>query len=144
MALFIPAWFIGSLPLRYSFDKTIALHDQQHINMSLPEDQPILCQRCRTVITTKAAAIELAGQHAHQLINPAGVTYEVVLYREANCQVQGPPTPEHTWFAGFTWQIALCGHCSAHLGWLYTKPESLGFYGLIKSQLMFGKSGKIK
>jgi hypothetical protein len=144
MALFIPPWFSLSLPLRYAFDKTTALHDQPHDNISLSEDQPILCQQCRTVITTATAAIELAGQHAHRLTNPADVTFEVVLYREANCVAQGPPTWEHSWFTGFAWQLALCGRCAMHLGWLYTKPESLGFYGLIKTQLVFGKNGKIK
>lgn len=142
MALFIPPWFTWSLPLRYAFDNTLALQDAQQRTPSLPEDQLILCQQCRSVITRATAAIEVAGQHVYRLTNPAKVTYEIVLYREAKCRTHGPSTSEHTWFAGFAWQIALCGHCAVHLGWRYTQPESLDFYGLIKTQLLFGKSGK--
>ena len=144
MALFIPAWFILSIPLRCGFDKTSALYDPQDRPHNVPEDQLILCQHCRTLITTASAAIEITGQHLFRLTNPAEVSYEVVLYREAYCLAQGPTSLEHTWFAGFAWQIALCSHCATHLGWRYTSAEGHGFYGLIKAQLLFGNSSKIK
>ena len=138
MALFIPIWFPWSLPLVSAFDKTTALHDPQSAKLSEPEDDAILCHQCRSVVTTAKAVMTVAGQHAYQFTNPAEVTYEIVLYREAHCHRQGSASLEHTWFAGYAWQIALCGHCATHLGWWYSKAEGHGFYGLIRAQLQFG------
>ena len=40
---------------------------------------------------------------------------------------------EHTWFAGFRWQVALCDGCGGHVGWWYLGDSS--FVGLIATRL---------
>lgn len=49
--------------------------------------------------------------------------------------LHGAPTLEFSWFPGYTWQLALCGQCNAHLGWKFVAgPDSnlmpRKFYGL--------------
>jgi peptide methionine sulfoxide reductase MsrB len=43
---------------------------------------------------------------------------------------------EFTWFAGYAWQVGICGNCDAHLGWIFTSDPHR-FYGLILERLRF-------
>lgn len=95
----------------------------------------LCCVRCLHPITEHAAYLELAGGHLHVFTNPGGFTYELVLYAYADCISYGPATSDHTWFAGYTWQLALCANCHEHLGWRYRKMGSASFYGLIRDRL---------
>lgn len=95
----------------------------------------LCCVRCLHPITDHAAYMEHAGGHHHVFTNPGGITYELVLYAQANCVIHGPATTEFTWFAGYAWQLALCASCHEHLGWRYRRPGSGTFYGLIRDRL---------
>ena len=75
------------------------------------------------------------GNHIHSCTNPAGITYDFGCYRSApGCAVVGPEVREHSWFAGYAWQIAVCGNCGEHMGWRFCGSDS--FYGLVLGRLV--------
>ena len=79
----------------------------------------------------------MAGSHAHRFTNPVGYVYEIGCFRAApGCGHVGEFIAEHTWFAGYSWQIAVCGGCGEHLGWRYRGAEAGMFYGLITGRLV--------
>jgi len=99
--------------------------------------RPVLrCAFCNEPVTEATAAIEVAGLHRHMFTNPAGISYEIALYRNAACIAQGVATDEYTWFSGYRWQVALCQHCKSHLGWRYVRSGEDHFYGLICMHLI--------
>ncbi len=92
------------------------------------------CSACLAVVTSDEARISVGGSHSHRFTNPAGITYDLVCFAAAEgCYVDGQPTTEFTWFAGFAWSYAMCSTCHRHLGWYYEGPSK--FFGLISSQL---------
>lgn len=106
----------------------------------LREEQYILCKQCSTVITSPEYMISVNDFHRHTFFNPAGITYQIGCFSSAGgCIVHGTPTLEHTWFAGFRWNFALCSGCLSHLGWYY-QNGSESFFGLILD-LLSGTSG---
>jgi hypothetical protein len=101
----------------------------------------IICKNCRNEITTVEYSIAVSGQHAHILTNPLGITFHIGCFSRAwGCFIHGIPTYEATWFAGFTWCIAVCANCFTHLGWYYQSGRE-SFYGLIMANL--AKDNKI-
>ncbi len=95
----------------------------------------LLCRRCRNPVTEAGMGIVFDGNHVHSRINPAGIVYDFACYRHApGCNVVGPPVREHSWFAGYTWQIALCSRCGEHMGWRFRGED--GFFGLILDRLI--------
>lgn len=95
----------------------------------------LCCARCLHPVTEHAAYLEMSGGHTHVFTNPGGITYELALYRYADCLIHGPATTDYTWFSGYAWQLALCINCHEHLGWRYRKPGNATFYGLIRERL---------
>ena len=101
------------------------------IDADIFRERAIICRACGNVITKPDQAIEIEGKSAHKFVNPAGIVYHIVCFREApGCAAAGEPTREFTWFPGYSWCFALCDMCFAHLGWRYTSGDS-GFFGLI-------------
>ncbi len=96
------------------------------------KEKAIRCADCGFGITTAKERIEMEGHHSHVFNNPAGYLFEIGCFASApGCVNRGEPTMEFTWFAGFAWRFALCGNCSAHLGWRYQSGGGRSFYGLI-------------
>ena len=93
------------------------------------------CAPCTTRVASEDAAIEVAGAHRHRFTNAAAVEFEIACFREARCLVDGAPTLELTWFAGFAWSYALCANCRTHLGWCY-EGDGGRFFGLIVERLV--------
>jgi hypothetical protein len=76
-----------------------------------------------------------AERGAHRKTNPAGYTFDIGCFRRApGASAWGEASAEHPWFAGHTWQIALCAGCGAHLGWAF-QAEGSRFHGLILDRL---------
>jgi len=103
--------------------------------------RPLCCAGCLAPVASEQARIEVAGAHAHRFTNPAGFTYDVVCLREApGCAVEGTPTTEACWFAGYAWSFAHCAACRFHLGWCYdaTAGASARFFALIENRLVKG------
>jgi hypothetical protein len=93
------------------------------------------CARCGHVITDASHRMEMNGAHVHQFVNPAGVVYEIGCFAAApGCLPVGASEDAFSWFPGWSWQIATCGSCLAHLGWLY-RNAGHEFHGLITSAL---------
>jgi hypothetical protein len=100
------------------------------------EEKAIFCKSCGCKITAYDQVTIINGQSQHTFNNPAGIVYTIGCFMTAEgCINQGSPTPEHTWFPGFSWSFAHCSRCYRHLGWFY-RADSKSFYGLILDNLM--------
>lgn len=98
-------------------------------------EKALFCKLCGNRITVDAQAIEVNDGHHHTFFNPAGIIYEIRCFSAAEgCLQYGPFSDEFTWFAGYSWRLALCSSCSVHMGW-YFSSGGTGFYGLISKNL---------
>jgi hypothetical protein len=99
------------------------------------EEEALRCAACGHEIATRRDAIEMSGAHEHTFVNPSGVVFHVACFRDAaGCVEVGDEEATFTWFPGWTWQIAICGQCRAHLGWKFRlAPDA--FWGLIRTKL---------
>ncbi len=96
----------------------------------------LLCARCGAAITAAGWARELGGSHEHSFVNPHGYLYRIGCFVEApGCAPHGDEVAEYTWFPGYSWQIAQCAGCAAHLGWGFRGRDD-GFHGLILDRLV--------
>lgn len=98
--------------------------------------RPIRCRRCDGELCDERAIFSPLGGPVRQLfVNPTGRACEVLTVRDASPIVlYGISTLEATWFAGCSWQLALCGRCAGHVGWRYegAVPSTAGaFFGLL-------------
>lgn len=98
------------------------------------EEKRLFCAQCRNPVTRQDERIPVNGAHEHTCTNPHGFTFRIGCFREANgCAALGEATPEHTWFAGYAWKVALCANCGVQLGWRYQAADR--FHGLILDRL---------
>lgn len=98
------------------------------------KDDKLRCRACSHLITRGRWAINRGGAFEHRFRNPAGWSFQVGCYAKApGAFGAGEPTSEHTWFAGYVWQFAICAKCGTHLGWWYTGVDT--FAGLIVTRL---------
>jgi hypothetical protein len=104
-------------------------------------DQWLVCTTCLHSITKHKNSTTVNSKHMHRFVNPEGFYFEIRCFNQApGCKLTGESTADFTWFPGFEWQLALCGNCSMHLGWKYTRTDSI-FYGLIQDRLIELESG---
>ena len=102
-----------------------------------PKDGYVFCADCSHVLAHVDDRIEVGGSHDHRFTNPHGYTHHFGCYRDAlGCAIQGRPTPADSWFPGYHWQLAHCGNCQQHLGWLFEREDH--FYGLILANIQTG------
>lgn len=102
-----------------------------------PGGDLLLCRQCRHTVTTTGARTLIRGAHCHVFCNPHGHVFEIGCFRSApGCSHMGPLSLEFTWFAGYAWQVALCGGCRGHLGWRYAHTDGSVFHGLILQLLV--------
>jgi hypothetical protein len=96
----------------------------------------LLCATCRTRITHEVHRIEVAGGHEHTFVNPGGFVHRVGCFGLAvNLSYLGEPETAFAWFPGFSWQIAACGRCATHLGWIFRCADDQ-FHGLLLVKLV--------
>jgi cereblon len=101
----------------------------------------LLCAACSRPIGRTGAIFVPPGATAARNVfsNPGGRVFEVLALREApGAVVVGAPTTDATWFSGYAWSHALCGRCSAHLGWRFgatSGSEPPAFFGLVTGAL---------
>lgn len=99
------------------------------------------CVQCRHKITDTGSRMEMLGQHRHVFFNPHGHVFELGCFSSApGCAAIGPSSEEFSWFAGHAWQVAICGRCGLHMGWLFRGVSlSSAFWGLIIPHLVEDK-----
>jgi hypothetical protein len=99
------------------------------------EEQALVCAACSSPVSHPSQRIQHQDRHEHTFVNPAGFVYRIGCFATARgARSFGVPTPEHTWFAGYAWQMAVCGGCGEHLGWLFT-GSGPSFWGLILERI---------
>lgn len=98
----------------------------------------VLCAACSGFVTEREARIEVNGKHEHTFINPAGIIYKIGCFERAPGTIAaGAASDEWAWFPGFAWQALCCRSCFEHLGWSFSKAETV-FVGLILERLVEG------
>ena len=100
-------------------------------------ERPLVCAACGLEITDEDQRIEMAGAHEHTFVNPGGFVHHIGCFAAApGCVHLGTPPGESafSWFPGWTWQVAACAQCGAHLGWIYRNAGEQ-FHGLITQAL---------
>lgn len=99
---------------------------------------PIVCASCRATLTYADLRREVAGAHEHTFFNPLGVVYTIRCFESApGTRTVGDADLSFSWFAGWAWQIALCGCCGAHVGWRWEAGDA-AFFGLVTTALRTG------
>ena len=72
-------------------------------------------------------------------INPAGFLHEIVTLRAVRgISLTGPAVAQASWCIGYTWTIAICMTCQAHLGWQFdatTDQMPPTFWGLRRAAI---------
>lgn len=95
----------------------------------------LMCAACGRRVTHEDHRIEVGGAHAHTFVNPGGFVHEVACFGYATgLRYLGDPDPAFTWFPGYSWQVAACATCGAHLGWLF-RCAGDQFHGLVPARL---------
>ena len=99
------------------------------------DDDSLRCAACGHRITDRAYRSEMSGAHEHTFVNPAGFTFRIGCFVAApGCKHVGDTSAAFSWFPGWAWQIAICGSCRAHVGWIF-RCAGEQFHGLIVSAL---------
>jgi len=100
-----------------------------------PDDDALRCAVCDHRITDRAYRREMAGAHEHTFVNPAGFQFHIGCFVAApGCKHVGATNEAFSWFPGWRWQVAICGNCHGHLGWIF-RLGGEQFHGLITSAL---------
>jgi hypothetical protein len=94
-----------------------------------------VCVVCAHRITDVHCRTDMNGSHEHTFVNPAGFAYVIGCWTTApGCIHLGSSETAFSWFPGWSWQIAACASCRAHLGWVYRNAGEQ-FHGLISDRL---------
>ena len=105
---------------------------------AVKEERRVLCRECLHAVTREQDRTEVQGAHQHTFANPSGIVFTIGCFRSADgCGAAGSPSDEFTWFAGYSWRVAVCAACLAHLGWLFSSASGATFWGLILDHLIF-------
>lgn len=127
-----------------SFYTRLVLLDREKDRRSSPkpvddrtdrDERGLVCVVCGHHITDDDHRIEMAGAHEHTFVNPGGFVHHIGCFNAApGCIYLGPTEIAFSWFPGWTWQIAACARCRAHVGWIY-RNHGEQFHGLIVAAL---------
>lgn len=95
------------------------------------DDERLRCVVCEHVISERAYRTEMSGAHEHTFVNPHGIVHRIGCFAAApGAAPVGPTEAAFSWFPGWTWQVACCGRCRAHVGWVF-RCAGQQFHGLI-------------
>lgn len=99
------------------------------------ERRVVRCAACDHALTDENARTEKDGKHRHDFVNPSGLAFRIACYRDApGCVEIGEAETFWSWFSGYSWRIASCAECAAHLGWSYRGRDD-AFFGLIVDRI---------
>ena len=98
-------------------------------------EHALVCAACGHRISDDDHRIEMSGAHEHTFVNPGGFVHHIGCFNAApGCIHLGPVESAFSWFPGWTWQVAACARCRAHVGWIYRNAGEQ-FHGLILAAL---------
>ena len=130
--------------MRRSFYTCPVLRDRERERRSSPKpvddkiepgDHALVCVACGHIITNDDFRIEMNGAHEHTFVNPGGFQHHIGCFNAApGCAYTGNTESAFSWFPGWTWQVAVCARCRAHVGWIYRNAGEQ-FHGLIVAAL---------
>lgn len=104
---------------------------------TLEIEEYIRCRQCRNILASPDDRISVQGSHQHTFANPHGIVFEIGCFTAVKgCGHIGPPSDEFTWFAGYSWRVAVCLVCLTHLGWFFSSSGKESFHGLILDRLI--------
>lgn len=93
---------------------------QDRTDTGTPSDDALRCAACGHRITDRAYRSEQGGAHEHTFVNPAGYAFRIGCFVTApGCAHVGATSEAFSWFPGWRWQIAVCGRCHTHVGWIF-------------------------
>ncbi|KAK9902627.1 hypothetical protein WJX75_000490 [Coccomyxa subellipsoidea] len=103
----------------------------------------LLCRDCQHEIGRAKDSLRITDEGpAGMFVNQGGYVHDLVALRgvrSGSVGLQGRPTTDCSWFRGYAWTIAVCAHCSMHLGWQFTSRSARlsppSFYGLRRNNL---------
>jgi hypothetical protein len=99
------------------------------------EERVCRCAACGHQLALLRDRIDVEGAASRRFVNPEGVEYEIAGFRDApGCSLIGERSAYWSWFAGYDWQVALCGRCGRHVGWSFTGAAAR-FFGLIVERI---------
>ena len=94
-----------------------------------------LCAWCHNHIANEKDRFLYNGQDEFSFANPEGTRFAIITFcRTRGCREVGPPTLDHTWFAGHGWSVCQCDRCGQQLDWFYAGLHR--FAGLIKGRIV--------
>jgi hypothetical protein len=124
-----------TFPLAF-FEPVFDGKTKNELKNTTKQERRLCCAACGNAIARETDRSAINGSHAHRFTNPLGLTFDIGCFAHApGIGTLGDPSFEHTWFAGFAWQIGVCAKCQEHLGWRYVGTDGK-FYGLILSRLV--------
>ncbi|XP_030034498.1 protein cereblon isoform X2 [Manduca sexta] len=99
----------------------------------------LCCSSCMGEIARREHIFAMSSEGVHSnYTNLGGYMHDIVtVSRAVNTELNGSPSAEYSWFPGYTWTIALCQSCMAHVGWRFDalkrnlRPQQ--FYGLCRN-----------
>lgn len=99
----------------------------------------LCCSSCLTELAREESIFPMSSEGVHSnYVNLGGYMHDLVTVRAArNVALSGFPTAEYSWFPGYTWTVATCASCRAHVGWRFVaqtrtlRPQQ--FYGLCRN-----------
>ncbi|MFC1895303.1 cereblon family protein [Thermodesulfobacteriota bacterium] len=111
--------------------------EQEDAEKETEREEKLCCNQCLHIITGPSERTVVQGSFDHTFANPHGFVFHIGCFTSApGCRYAGPSSPEFSWFRGFSWRVAVCGRCLAHMGWLFTTDEGARFHGLILNRLV--------
>ncbi|CAH2088180.1 unnamed protein product [Euphydryas editha] len=107
-----------------------------HMEVRLIARKSVLCcSSCAVEIARREHIFAMSSEGVHS--NYTNLVDIVTESRASNTELSGAPSAEFSWFPGYTWTIALCAACMAHVGWRFDaqrrnlRPQQ--FYGLCRN-----------
>ena len=124
-------------------DETAAPPKPVFDNPALEDAERMACAHCGADVTLSGLRIAVGGSHRHLVPTAYGIDREIGCFSVApGCSASGHFALEFGKSSDGFWQMALCAHCGAHLGWRYESTDATSFFGLILDQLTPGRDDR--
>lgn len=103
-----------------------SLHNGRSSHPFQAQVSVLLCESCEVPLAKESEVFQVPGADGTigAYVNPHGVVHQTLTLKQMlshhATHLTGSPSSEDSWFPGYSWTIAYCANCSAHLGWRFT------------------------